>query len=96
MFKEGIFIFEKQDEIVKKAQEKGVFFDEIPPQIVDITPIVKASLLKGGQANINKAIAEHGKKIVIEVAKEYIDDLSNSTIDYIQAKLNVQLRIDGE
>lgn len=99
MYKEGIFTFNDNKELVKAAYENGVYFDEeldfIPSHEDDTNKILEI-LQKGVRSEIMSARDQYGSDRVKEVAIANVTDLTTAVVRMLENIYHIQLVVDGE
>lgn len=97
MYKQGLFTFDRNDEIVKAAFENGVYFGDtldFTPAAPDQNKIILAILKKGKRAEINQAIEIYGKDTVKDVAILNLDSLTQGVVTMLESVLQTQFTIE--
>lgn len=98
LYKQGVFTFEDNDEMVRLAYESGAYFDDkldFKPAKQDNEKAILAVLMAGNRAAIEKCIKDHGEAIVKQIAIMHVDELSNGVTRMLESMFKIQLLIDG-
>lgn len=99
LYKKGYFTFDKNEELLKAAQEENLYFaDEL-----DFTPAdqktnetILIQLQKGNRSAIEGAIKEFGKDRVMDVARANLDKLTVGVKTVLEQTLKVSFSLSEE
>jgi len=98
MYKKGIFTFDNPDEVTKLAIEEQVYFGdklEFTPRSKDYLDKI-LTVLKQAQKNQILEYLAKDRDLVLSIAQEHLDELSNGTISLIEKETGKQIRIEEE
>ena len=98
MYKKGIFTFDNPEEVTKLAIEEQVYFGdklEFEPRKKDYLDKILVTL-KQAQKNAILEYIKSDRDLVLAIAQEHLDELSNGTISLIEKETGKQIRIEEE
>jgi len=98
MYKDGYFTFDDPELVKKTAEANGVLMGDVdfepksPEYLDDILKVLK----KFDKVAIDGYLTQQkGVDDVIQVASTHVSELTKSTIDYLEKKLQISLVVDG-
>lgn len=98
MYKKGIFTFDNPEEVTKLAVQEQVYFgDELDfkPRSKDYVNNI-LTVLKQAQRNAIIEAIKEDRDVVLAVAQEHINELTNGTISLLEKETGKQIRIEEE
>ena len=99
LYQNKAFTFDKNEDAVKVAFEKGVYFDDkldFEPAPQNLTEVILTTLKSGNRSAILKSIEEYGNNVVKDVAIAHANDLTAGVIKMLENIFQIQLIVDGE
>ena len=98
LYKKGVITFEKNNELVKEAYDRGAYFSEE----LDFEPASENSgkeifdiLQSGNRQKILEIVQKYGNENVKLVAIEHLDELRQGVVSMLEGIFKVQLTMDG-
>lgn len=99
MFENKCFTVENYEALTKLAIEEGLYFEDE----LTFTPASKnheeeiAKILKeGAKIKVKELLQKESPEVVVNVARENLDQLTSGTIKYLEEQTQTQLLIDEE
>ena len=98
LYRDGVFTFENNEQLVKAAYDAGVYFDDkldFEPAVENNSDKILTIIKTGRRSEIEACMKNFGKDAVKNVAITHANELSVGVVNILESLLGIQLILDG-